>query len=121
MDPLVLGKQGYRKWYLKCRHCRGRAVCKELDDGTRIEFRITVPHTYCADEEDNEAERVENAIVEEASDPAAALSLKRIHERHTENLPAEVRARVRTALQLKGRVSRRRMKKISQNSILEIE
>ena len=75
VDPLLLGQQGYRQWYLKCRNCRGRAVCKELDDGTSIEFRITGPHHCGSDEIAIQVERVENTIVEETSDPAAILSL----------------------------------------------
>lgn len=108
VDPLLLGRQGYRLWYLKCRHCGGRAVCKELDDGTRLEFRITVPHRCDTDEISNQIKRIESTIIEEASDPAAILSLRSIHERHTENLHAEVRAIVKTVLQMRSMVSRRR-------------
>ena len=43
VDPQLRGGR-MQTWYIKCRNCGGRAVCKELDDGTRIEFRITVPH-----------------------------------------------------------------------------
>ena len=114
VDPQLRGRQGYRLWYLKCRNCRGRAVCKELDDGTRVEFRITVPHICYSDEINIRAKRVEDIIVEEASDPAAILPLRRIHERHVENLPPEVRAKVRTTLQLKSKVSRRRKKQLPQ-------
>ena len=110
VDPQLRGRQGYRLWYLKCRNRRGRAVCKELDDGTRTEFRITVPHICGSEEIDIQAKRVEDAIVKEASDPAATLPLRSIHERHVENLLAEVRAKVRTTLQLKSKVSRRRKK-----------
>ena len=50
VDPQPRGGQGDRLGYIKCRSCGGRAVCMELDDGTRIEFRITVPHRCDTDE-----------------------------------------------------------------------
>ena len=79
IDPQLRGSQGYRLWYLKCRNCGGRAVCKELDDGTRIEFRIIVPHRCDTDEINRQAKAVENILVDEASDPADILSSRRIY------------------------------------------
>ena len=75
---------------------------QELYDGTRIEFQITVPHHCGSDEIAIQVERGENTIAEETSDPAAILSLRRNHESHTEKLPAEVRTKVKTTLQLKS-------------------
>ena len=61
---------------------------------------MTKPHASVPDDIAQQAKRVEDAIVEEASDPAAVLSLRSIHEAHTQNLEPLVRARVRTVLQL---------------------
>ena len=108
VDPLLRGQQGYRLWYLTCRKCKGRAVCKEMDDGTRVEFQMKIPHNCVSDALSERAKRIEEAIVAEAADPGASLSLRRIHERHTQNQPAEIRKWIRTALQMKSKVSHRR-------------
>ena len=73
---------------------------------------MTKPHACVPDDIAQQAKRVEDVIVEEASDPAAVLSLRSIHEAHTENLEPLVRARVRTVLQLKNKVSKRRKKRV---------
>lgn len=112
MDPILRGNQGYRLWYLSCQRWNGRGVYNELDDGTRIDFRVTKPHVCVPDDIAKQAKRVEDVIVEEASDPAAVLSLRSIHEAHTQNLEPLVRARVRTVLQLKNKMSKRRKKRV---------
>lgn len=108
VDPLLRGQQGYRMWYLSCRKCRGRAVCKEYDDGTRVEFRVTVPHICISDAIAVRAKHIEDEIVQEATNPGANLTLRQIHERRTENLPDDIRKRVRTAQQIRSKVSKRR-------------